>query len=188
MALISAQWLWLAQRSAPAAKGEFVAGPRSGYQKLSTILVLAACYAGLWLVLSNNQGWAFGSVFIALAIICALSAQLTLRPVGWRFLPGFLVFFLTRMLLGGIDVARRTLGRRPDVSPGWVKYTLADSSSFARLLLSAVTGLLPGTLAARIDGDTMLVHTLDTRLDWQSDIATLETRLAKLFPPMETPA
>jgi len=169
----------------PAVKGEFVARPASRYQRLSTILVLTVVYAGLWLLLSNNQGWAFGSIFIILAVVCALSAELTLPRLSWRFLPGFVFFFLSRVLLGGIDVARRTLGVKPDVAPGWVEHPLANSSAFARLLLSAVTGLLPGTLAARIDGDIMLVHALDTHSDWQSDVARLEAHLARLFPPAE---
>jgi multicomponent Na+:H+ antiporter subunit E len=169
----------------PAVKGEFVARPASRYQRLSTILVLTVVYAGLWLLLSNNQGWAFGSIFVALAVICALSSKLTVPRVRWRFLPAFLFFFFSRVLLGGTDVARRTLGAKPDVAPGWVQYPLADSSANARLLLSAMTGLLPGTLAARIDGDIMLVHTLDTRSDWQSDATRLEAHLARLFPPAE---
>ena len=154
-------------------------------QRIRTIVVLGIAYALLWLVLSNNQGWAFGAVFIVLAVTCALSARLTLPPMRWRFLPGFLVFFLSRMLTGGTDVARRTVGMTPDVAPGWVHYPLTEASAFAHLLLSAMTGLLPGTLAARIEGDSMLVHTLDTRRDWHSDIASLESHLARLFPPSE---
>ena len=159
-----------------------MARPASRIQHLSTATVLAVIYAGLWLLLSNNQGWGFGAVFIALAVLCALSAGLSLPRVAWRFLPGFLAFFGGRMVLGGIDVARRTLGRRTDVKPGWVQHKLSTSSESARLLLSAICGLLPGTLAARIDGDIMQVHTLDTRRDWQSDLTSLESYLARLFP------
>lgn len=164
-----------------------MARPGSRQQRLTTILVLAVLYAGLWLLLSNNQGWAFGSVFVVLAVVCALSASLTLPQVRWRYVPGFLFFFLSRMLMGGIDVARRTLGKS-DVAPGWAEHPLSDSSAFARLMLSAITGLLPGTLAARIDGDIMRVHTLDTRRDWQSDVALLETHLSRLFPPAQAPS
>jgi multicomponent Na+:H+ antiporter subunit E len=167
------------------AKGVFVARPGPIQQHLSTAVVLVVIYAGLWLLLSNNQGWGFGAVFIALAVLCALSSRLTLPRVAWRYLPGFLVFFLSRMLLGGIDVARRTVGRKADIQPGWVPHQLSASSAFARLLLSAITGLLPGTLAARIDGDIMQVHTLDTRQDWQRDVTSLESHLARLFPSAE---
>lgn len=160
-----------------------MAKPVAGQQRLTTIAVLALVYAALWLVLSNNQGWGFGLIVVALAVGCALAAKVRVRPVAWRFLPGFLIFFLSRMVLGGLDVARRTLGQATDVHPGWVSHQLGDSSPFARLLLSAITGLLPGTLAARIDGDIMQVHTLDTRRDWQLEVSGLENHLARLFPP-----
>lgn len=162
-----------------------MARPESGFQRLATVLALGAVYAMLWLVLSDNQGWGFGLVVIALAVFCAVSAKLTLPRISWRYLPGFLVFFLSRMLVGGVDVARRTLGRKPDVEPGWVEHRLQGTSASAHLLLSATTGLLPGTLAARIDGDILRVHSLDTRSDWQSDISRLETHLDRLFPPGE---
>lgn len=162
-----------------------MARPESGRQRLATVVVLGVIYAIFWLVLSDNQGWGFGLVVIALAIICALSAKLTLPRMVWRYLPGFVWFFLSRMLVGGVDVARRTLGRKPDVEPGWVEHRLHGTSASAHLLLSATTGLLPGTLAARIDGDIMRVHSLDTRSDWQRDIRRLETHLDRLFPPGE---
>lgn len=161
-----------------------MARPVTGHQRLTTVAVLALVYAALWLVLSNNRGWDFGLVFIALAVLCALSAQVRVRPVAWRFLPGFLIFFFSRMLIGGLDVARRTLGRKPDVEPGWVEHHLQDASPSAHMLLAAATGLLPGTLAARIDNKVMRVHTLDTRHDWQRDIAHMETHLARMFPPV----
>jgi multicomponent Na+:H+ antiporter subunit E len=161
-----------------------VARPVAGHRRLTTIAVLTLVYAALWLVLSNNQGWGFGVVVIALAVLCGLSARIRVRPVAWRFLPGFLVFFLSRMLMGGLDVARRTLRRDPDIEPGWVKHQLQDASPSAHMFLSATTGLLPGTLAARLEGHIMRVHTLDTRDDWQRDITHLEIHLARLFPPV----
>tara|TARA_R100001039_G_C1853368_1_gene114594 strand:- start:5932 stop:6429 length:498 start_codon:yes stop_codon:yes gene_type:complete len=159
--------------------------PVARAQRLTTVAVLALVYAALWLVLSNNQGWGFGLVFIALAVLCALSAKVRVRPVAWRYLPAFLMFFLRSMTMGGLDVARRTVGRADDVHPGWVHHQLGESSPLARLLLSAITGLLPGTLAARIDGDSMHVHTLDTRQDWQRDVSQLEHHLARLLPKTE---
>lgn len=163
---------------------------RSGYvhHRLLTVVVLALVYAAIWFVLSDNQGWGFGLVTIALAVWCALLAKLTLPRMAWRYLPAFVFFFLNRMVVGGIDVARRTLRSQPDVEPGWVRHSLASSSPFDRLLLSAIAGLFPGTLAARIDGDTMLVHALDTRRDWQDDLVALEKHLTRLFPPAETAA
>jgi len=50
-----------------------------------------------------------------------------------------------------------------------------------RLLLSAMVGLLPGTLASRVDADEMRVHVLDERLPWQATVAELERRLERLL-------
>ena len=50
-----------------------------------------------------------------------------------------------------------------------------------RLLLSALVGLLPGTLASRIDGGQLRVHVLDEQLPWQATIAELERRLERLL-------
>lgn len=164
-----------------------MARPVAGHQKLTTIVVLTLVYGILWLVLSGNQGWGFGLLFIVLAVLCALSAKVRVRPVAWRFLPGFLAFFISRMLVGGLDVARRTLGRKPDVEPGWVRHQLHDASPSAHMLLAAATGLLPGTLTARIDNNVMRVHALDIRRDWRRDITQLENHLARLFPPVAHP-
>lgn len=155
---------------------------------IKTTLVLAIVYSALWALLSDNQGWMFGALFVTLAVVCSLATGLSLPAMTFRPVPALLWFFITRMIVGGTDVARRTLGRRPDVRPGWVKYQLADDSVFARLLLSAITGLLPGTLAARIDGSVMLVHALDTEREWQSDIRALEDYLRRIFPAVEARA
>ena len=54
-----------------------------------------------------------------------------------------------------------------------------------RLLLSALVGLLPGTLSSRIEGDHMQVHVLDERLAWQPTVAELERWLERLLGGLE---
>jgi multicomponent Na+:H+ antiporter subunit E len=96
-------------------------------------------------------------------------------------LPAFLGFFLKHMLLGGWDVARRALQPRCPLQPAWHPYSLSSQSPRVRLLLSALVGLLPGTLASRIEGDEMRVHVLDERLPWQATVVDLEQRLERLL-------
>ena len=138
-------------------------------------------YAALWALFAAGQGWLLGVPTVALAV--ALSLWLGLRPLGMRLgaLPAFLGFFLKHMLLGGWDVARRALQPRCPLQPAWHPYSLCSQSPRVRLLLSALVGLLPGTLASRIEGDEMRVHVLDERLPWQATVADLEQRLERLL-------
>lgn len=142
---------------------------------------LALIYAGLWALLSQNQGWGFGLLFILLATWCAHKTRLRLPAFAWRHLPAFLVFFLQRLVVGGIDVALRTVAFKPAVTPAWADYKLNNRSEDVRLSLSAIVGLLPGTLAAKIENNTMRVHLLDAGRDWQADVAELESRITLLL-------
>jgi len=138
-------------------------------------------YTALWALFAAGQGWVLGVPTITLAV--ALSLWLGLRPMTLRLaaLPAFLGFFLKHMLLGGWDVARRALRPRCPLQPAWHPYPLTSQSPRVRLLLSAMVGLLPGTLASRVDADEMRVHVLDERLPWQATVAELERRLERLL-------
>lgn len=146
-------------------------------------LVWSLIYAALWALFAAGQGWALGIPTVALAV--ALSLWLGLRPLALRpaALAGFLGFFLKHMLLGGWDVARRALLPSCPLQPAWHSYPLTSQSPRVRLMLSALVGLLPGTLVSRIDGDEMRVHVLDERLPWQATVTELERRLDRLLGP-----
>lgn len=138
-------------------------------------------HAALWALFAGGQGWMLGAPTVALAV--ALSLWLGLRPLALRpsALPGLLGFVLQHMLLGGWDVARRALHPRSPLQPAWHPFTLTSDSPRVRLLLSAMVGLLPGTLVSRIEGDEMLVHVLDASMPWQATIADLEQHLVRLL-------
>lgn len=141
----------------------------------------AAIYAVLWASFSEGGGWSLGVPSILLAVL--LSVWLGLRP--WHptlsALPGFIAFFLTRMLAGGWDVAVRALHPRRPLQPAWLDYPLQCASPQVRLLLSALVGLLPGTLSSRVDGERLRVHVLDERQAWQPTVAELERHLQRLL-------
>lgn len=147
-------------------------------------VVALACF---WALLSQNQGWGFGIVFILLATWCAHKTDLHFPSflhfpsLRWRHLPGFMLFFLQRLVVGGVDVALRTLSKTPAISPAWAEYEFRSQSAEVCLSLSAIVGLLPGTLAAKADKQLMRVHVLDAGRDWRTDIEQLESRLMALF-------
>lgn len=138
-------------------------------------------YTALWWLLSGGAGWYIG-------IPCVLGAAGLSRWLGsppWhlrlRELPGFMVFFLGALVSGGWDVARRAIQPRPTLNPAWVHYPLSIPQARYRLLFASMIGLLPGTLAARIDGDHLYMHVLDEKLPWQAGAARLEQQLGKLL-------
>lgn len=138
-------------------------------------------YAALWLLLSGASGWAFG-------LICALAATglslwLKLPPVGLRlvYLPRLLLFFLHETLMGAWDVARRALHPKLPLDPAWVTHSLDCANPRVRLLLSAMVGLMPGTLSTHIEEDTLHLHILDQRQAWRLPVEKMETHLARLL-------
>ncbi len=145
-----------------------------------------ALYAALWALLSGNAGWYLGLPFVALATFVAVHLQLLPWTMRLQHLPLFTVFFLLTSLLGALDVARRTLRIRAQIDPGWARYDLQCQDPRHRLLLSAIIGLLPGTLCSRIDGDQLHVHLLDQNAEWQGTARKLEKHLQKLFMEVRT--
>jgi multicomponent Na+:H+ antiporter subunit E len=138
-------------------------------------------YICLWLLLTGANGWAFG-------LICALAATvltlwLNLPLPRWRLLhlPAFLGFFLFEMLMGAWDVARRALHPAMPINPVWVTHGFGCADPRVRLALSAMVGLMPGTLCSHIDDDTLHLHVLDQNQAWQLPVQQMETHLARLF-------
>jgi len=150
--------------------------------RIRAAVVWGLLYAALWALLGQGQGWSFGVPLIVAAVL--LSDHLQLYPARLRLqrvLP-FVAFFLHRLLRGGIDVSLRTLRKTPAQHAGWVTYHFSPhASSDVRLLMSTVTGMLPGTLAARIDDDIMHMHILDTSMDWEGEAGRLEQQLLRLI-------
>lgn len=138
-------------------------------------------YALIWALFTEGSGWSLGVPSILLAAV--LSLWLGLRP--WHpsllAIPGFLSFFLGRMTAGGWDVAVRALHPRRPLQPVWLDYRFGACSPEVRLVLSALVGLLPGTVASRVDGDQMRVHVLDERQAWEPTVRELERRLQALL-------
>ncbi|PLW82544.1 sodium:proton antiporter [Kineobactrum sediminis] len=138
-------------------------------------------WTALWALLSQNSGWVFGIPVAALATLAGYRLGLRSGPVRPQALPTFLVFFLRELFSGGVDVARRALHARLPIAPAWQIFTLTSRDPRVCLMLSALVGLLPGTLASHHKGSELYVHTLDQHRDWQSTVARLENLLSRLL-------
>jgi len=148
----------------------------------SSLLPWAIVYTVLWAVLSKNSGWLLGSLFILLALVTAWFIKLPFHTLAFNKLPGFFAWFLRQSLLGGWDVALRTFGSSASIRPDWVNHQVRSQNPLVRVLLSAISGLLPGTLAMKIENDQMQVHVLNIDQNWESSIRELEQQLEGLFP------
>lgn len=145
-------------------------------------MILGFClWLGLWALLSQGQGWAFGIPLAALATMLASRLQLKWLPLRLRALPILIGFFLRELFSGGWDVARRALHPRLPIDPGWQTFNLTTRDARVSLLLSAMVGLLPGTLSSHYEGSTLHIHALDQQQNWQATVARLEQLLTRLL-------
>ncbi len=146
--------------------------------------VLLPGAVGLWLLLTDASlaSWVIGAPTI-LAVLWYANhsdgqggAAVSLRG-ALRFLP----FFLRESMRGGIDVAGRVLAPRLRVDPGFVTYATALKQPAARVLFANSVSLLPGTLAADLDGQALRVHALDVTGDFRSELRRVEVAIGRIF-------
>jgi len=93
----------------------------------------------------------------------------------------FAGFFLVQSVLGGVDVSMRALKPSLPIDPVFVSYPLRVSNTVARVLFTNTLSLLPGTLSARLNGESLEVHALDRGAGPLPGIARVEERVADLF-------
>ncbi len=147
--------------------------------------VTLGALAGLWWLLSDGDptSWVIGLPAVAAAgwsvrrlgsgSAGALSAAGLLR---------FVPFFIWESLRGGLDVAFRTLAPRMRIRPGLVVYRTGLQHCEARVFFTNCVSLLPGTLAANLDGDRLDVHVLDAGSDAAGELRRLERAVAGVYP------
>lgn len=142
-------------------------------------------FSALWLLLTGGD---LGTPYVgALAVVSAAALSVYLLPAGsgWRWTPGgtlrFVPFFLWQSLSGGFDIALRALRPSLPLEPELVEYRFSLTDRTARLFITGTVGLLPGTLGARLEGDTMYVHSLVGERAAAEGAKELEVRVADLF-------
>jgi len=149
--------------------------------------------AVLWWALTGGRpgAWWF---FVPVLLAASLLPRWLPQPESeWRLkilgLLGFVPFFLHNSIKGGWDVARRALLPGPRLEPGLYHHHLRLPSETARIFLSHVVSLLPGTLSAELDDSRLTVHALaGTEADVVRDLVNLEQRVERLFGLERPPA
>ncbi len=147
---------------------------------ITRTLVLAIA----WLVLA---GMTPGSWVIGLPVVL-LAAWISLQlapPLPYRINPRGLLrlvgYFIREALLGGWDVAMRTMSPRLRIAPGEMDYTSSLPSGLPMVLFTASVSLLPGTLSQRFDGRRLSLHLLNTGVPQQQALGELEQRIAAML-------
>lgn len=163
-------------------------GTATSRERWKPLAVRLAVLSLLWAVLveAEPKGLWVG----LLAVPLALGASVALSPPGprWvrplplaRLLPGF----LWQSLVGSFDVARRAFQPRLSLAPALVELPLGLPSLPARLFLSSVTSLIPGTLGVAVTEQGLRLHLLDVSgaglAGTLEALRALERRVAPIF-------
>jgi len=180
--------------NAPTTKNQVVNPSRSRLPVAEGVLWFGGL-ALLWMLLNpgDRKSWLVGLPFVALATLVALKLHSPFASrVSLQGAVRFIFFFAWQSLCGGWDVAWRALHPRLPLNPGLVHYRMRLPEGPERILLLNITSLLPGTVSAGLEGDTLLLHALEVGPSVTEGMQSLETRIADLFaveltPPGETP-
>lgn len=121
-----------------------------------------------------------GAVAVAAAVWLSLRLIPARDPLAlWR-LARHLPRFVTRSVVGGVDVARRALDPAMPLRPGWVEVPV-DLPDGARVALGAELSLMPGTLAAGCNEGRLMVHLLDTGAGFEAGITREASEIAAII-------
>ncbi len=138
----------------------------------------------LWVVLSGNdvKSWIVGAPAVLLAVCWSfILAPASYWPLSFGGACRFIPFFLGKSFHSGIDVMRRTFSPVMPVNPGLVDYATFLPDGPPRILFANTISLLPGTLSVDLQGNVVIIHTIDKNQPIWTNIHNLEWHVAALF-------
>ena len=144
------------------------------------MVVRGVGFLAFWVILIGPRDLVAG----LLAAAAATWASVHLLPPGAlrprpAAIPALVVRFMWLSVVAGWDVARRALDPRLPVNPGFVAYQVSFPPGAARNVFTALTSLLPGSVPAGDDGDTILYHCLDVAQPVLEQLAAEEAVLSR---------
>ena len=140
---------------------------RFGYRPVWHGSGLALSLAALWLLLSGHYVpllLILGAVSVLLCVLIALRMDLIdhegvpihLTPAALRYWPWLIV----EIIKSNIDVARRVMSPRLDISPTLFETNCSQKSDLGQVIYANSITLTPGTVSADLDHGVIVVHAL----------------------------
>lgn len=150
--------------------------------QLQSILRRGVVFACVWWILVEGAtaSWWIGIPVILIVSATSVALVAPVNPV-WRELPGFILFFFTRSLLGGVDVAWRAIHPGLPIAPALILYPLRLPSGMPQVFLANTISLLPGTLSTELDSSFLKIHVLNGRKGILPELEMLEQKVAVVF-------
>ncbi|MCC7136777.1 MAG: Na+/H+ antiporter subunit E [Nitrosomonas sp.] len=150
-------------------------------QTTFSMIIRASLFSGIWWLLTdgNLTAWWLGGLFVLTSTL--LSWRL-LPPSSWS-LAGWLRFFpyfIFHSVSSSFDVAYRALRPGLNLAPVLIRYPMRLPAGPSHIFMTSITSLLPGTLAADLDGSCLIVHVLDGRTPYWQSLQLLESHIARL--------
>jgi len=136
----------------------------------------------IWWVLTKGMisSWWFGLPAVLLALITSITLVPPMRLVWYECIK-FVPFFLKNSLIGGIDVGWRAFHPQLPISPVLIEYPLRLPPGPSQVFMANAVNLLPGTLSAALDDNTLKVHVLDSQKNFISELEEVEHHIARIF-------
>ncbi|WP_421870601.1 Na+/H+ antiporter subunit E [Motiliproteus sp.] len=146
---------------------------RGSNKRRYSVGLAAALLTLIWLLLSDFD---LASLMVGIPSIgVALWCHQALRSSDGRLLSfagtaRLAGYFIRQSLSGGWDLARRSCGRRLNVKPGLIEYSRHFTNPSAYPLFVRCLNLLPGTLSVEERQGMLLLHVIDTDVDYTSEL------------------
>ncbi len=168
-------------------------------RRFTTVLLRLGVVALLWFSLLEGHTGALMVGLLAVPLAAWVGVAPEQQPMGRRIRPlalaRFLPFLLWRALCGSMEVVRRVLRRQPAAEPRKLQVRSRLMDETARLFLSTVVSLLPGSRVVKVEGNQLTLHLRDERPESRtaalSALRDLEMRVAHVFglppPPRALP-
>ncbi|MES9862942.1 MAG: Na+/H+ antiporter subunit E [Candidatus Thiodiazotropha sp. LLP2] len=141
-------------------------------------------FALIWFLLTGDD-WKSWLVGLPVVVMAAWSILRLRGPAEGQFnlmgLLKFLPYFVWESVLGGIDVVSRVMRPEMRIDPGFLDYRMQLTQPSARRLFVNSLSLLPGTLAADLDGESLRIHALDRGVDLKDELERLERMISAVY-------
>lgn len=154
-------------------------------QTLRRGLLYLIVFSLFWWLLTGGvaYSWWFGVPIVIVAAVIAQKLENANHSLQIAAIPAFLWHFTSRSVIAGLDVAYRTLHPKLPLQPGLVDYKLHLAPGRPQTFFAGVISLLPGTLSASLQENTITLHVLDTSEDLAASLLQTEKIVARLFGP-----